>query len=116
MKNKMMTAVVCLGLGVVASAQTMTTVHVNLAQTTKVGSVNLPAGNYSIREISNSVIEITSDARKGMSTFATFSQVSTANGNVADRTKVVLKEDKEGNYELQSIWLEGQDLGLEVAE
>ena len=60
MRTKMMMAVACLGAAI-GSAQTMhTTVKVNFSNDTQVGKVSLPAGKYSIKELTNSVIEISS--------------------------------------------------------
>jgi hypothetical protein len=112
MKKTILGTVVCLGAAI-ASAQTMTTVHVNLPVDAKVGKVSLPAGQYSIRELSNSVIEITSDSRKGVSTLATVMSIVAPNQESVEHSKVVLQ--KEGNaYQVQKIWLEGQDMGFEL--
>jgi len=114
MRTKMMMAVACLGAAI-GTAQTMnTTVKVNFAHDTQVGKVSLPAGKYSIKELTNSVIEISSDNRKGPSVFAIVNAVSTPDGTAADRTKVTLREEENGTYDLKGIWLEGQDFGLEL--
>lgn len=115
MTKKMLMAVACLGAAI-GSAQTMqTAVKVNLSHDTQVGKVSLPAGNYSIKEVNSSVIEISSTDRKsGPSVFATVFPVSTADGEAANSTKVVLHEDDNGTYELKSIWLEGQEFGFEL--
>jgi hypothetical protein len=97
-----------------ASAQTMTTVHVNLPVDAKVGKVLLPAGRYSIHELSNSVIEISSDSRKGVNTMATVMPVLAPNEKTANSSKVVLQKENDG-YQIQTIWLEGQDMGFELA-
>jgi hypothetical protein len=107
-------AVACLGAAI-GSAQTMnTTVKVNFAHDTQVGKVSLPAGKYSIKELTNSVIEISSDNRKGPSVFAIVNAVSTPDGERADHTKVTLREEENGTYDLKDIWIEGQDLGFEL--
>jgi hypothetical protein len=112
MKNTMIMAVACLSAAI-GSAQMMdTAVKVNLPHDTQVGKVVLPAGKYSIKEISSSVIEIKSDSPKGENIFALVSPV-TADHN-ADHTKVVLNQDDSGNYELKSIWLEGSEVGFEL--
>jgi hypothetical protein len=114
MKKKMFVAVACLGAAI-GCAQTMeSTVKVNLPYDTKVGKVSLPAGKYSIKEVTSSVIEISSDDRKGVSAFAIVNTVSTPNGERADHTKVTLREEENGTYDLKSIWLEGHDLGFEL--
>jgi ribosome-binding factor A len=114
MTKKMLMAVACLGAAI-GSAQTMqTTVKVNFAHDTQVGKVSLPAGKYSIKELANSVIEISSDDRKGANVFATVMPVENKNGEAADRTKVILRQEDNGTYELKSIWLEGQEFGFEL--
>jgi hypothetical protein len=112
MKKTMIIAVACLSAAI-GSAQMMdSTVKVNLPHDTQVGKVVLPAGNYTIKEITSSVIEISSDARKGNNTFAMVAPV-TAN-HETDHTKVVLNQDDSGKYELKSIWIEGSDTGFEL--
>jgi hypothetical protein len=115
MTKKMLMAVACLGAAI-ASAQSMqTTVKVTFAHATQVGKTFLPPGNYSIKELNNSVIEISStDRNNGASAFATVFPVSKANGEMANSTKVVLREDEKGTFELKSIWLEGQEFGFEL--
>ena len=115
MTKKMLMAVACLGAAI-GSAQTMqTTVKVNFAHVTQVGKAFLPPGNYSIKEMNNSVIQISStDSKNGASTFVTVIPVTTAKGEAAKSTKVVLNEDGNGTYELKSIWLEGQEFGFEL--
>jgi hypothetical protein len=116
MTKKFLVAVACLGAAI-ASAQTMnTTVRVNLPHDTQVGKVSLPAGEYSIKELTNSVIEISSDAHKGVNTFALVTPIAAPKNSNLDHSKVMLHADDNGTYRLQSIWLEGQDIGFEVSE
>jgi hypothetical protein len=112
MKKTILGTVVCLGAAI-ASAQTMTTVHVNLPVAAKVGNVSLPAGEYSIREVSNSVIEISSDNKKGVSTLASVMPIVAPDQKTVDHTKVILHEDGNG-LQVQKIWLEGQEMGFEL--
>jgi hypothetical protein len=86
---------------------------VNLPVAAKVGNVSLPAGAYSIHEVSNSVIEISSDAKNGVSTFATVSSIIAPNLGTADSTKVILRQEKSG-LQVDQIWLQGQDMGFEL--
>jgi hypothetical protein len=110
----MLMAVACLGAAI-GSAQTMnTTVKVNFAHDTQVGKVSLPAGKYSIKELTNSVIEISSDNRKGPSVFAIVNSISTPGGERADHTKVTLRQEENGTYDLKDIWVEGQEFGFEL--
>jgi hypothetical protein len=112
MTKKMILAVACLGAGM-SFGQTMETVHVNLPYDSKIGKVSLPAGAYSIREVMNSVIEISSDTRKGVSAFATVFPIETPNREMVDHTKVILRHDENG-YQVQKIWIEGQETGFEL--
>jgi hypothetical protein len=112
MTKKMLMAVACLGAAI-GSAQTMNTLHVNLPVAAKVGNLSLPAGEYSIHELSNSVIEISSDERNGVSTFANVNSIVAPNQKTSDHSKVVLRKDDNG-YQVQQIWLEGQDMGFEL--
>jgi len=50
----------------------------------------------------------------GKTTFAIVTPVTAPNGEAADRTKVILKQEDNGTYELKSIWLEGQEFGFEL--
>jgi hypothetical protein len=110
----MLMAVACLGAAI-GSAQTLeTTVKVDLPHDTKVGNVSLPAGKYSIKEVTNSVIEISSENRKGPSAFAIVSPVSTPSGAGADHTKVTLRQEENGTYDLKDIWVAGQEFGFEL--
>jgi hypothetical protein len=95
MTKKMLMAVACLGAAI-GSAQTMNTLHVNLPFAAKVGNFSLPAGEYSIHELSDSVIEITSDSRNGVNTFATVNSIVAPNQKTADHSKVVLRKDGNG--------------------
>jgi hypothetical protein len=114
MRNKMLMAVACLGAAI-GSAQTLeTTVKVSLPHDTQVGKVSLPAGKYTIKEVTNSVIEISSDNRKGPSVFAIVNAVSTPSGERANHTTVTLREEENGSYDLKDIWLEGHDIGFEL--
>jgi hypothetical protein len=114
MRNKMLMAVACLGAAIGSAQSLETTVKVNLPHDTKVGNVSLPAGKYSIKEVANSVIEISSDNRNGVRAFAMVNSVSTPDGAGADRTKVTLQQEENGTYDLKSIWVEGQDFGFEL--
>ena len=112
MRKIILGTVVCLGAAF-ASAQMMETVHMTLPVAAKVGKVTLPAGSYSIREISNSVIEISPDGRKGPSTLATIMPIVAPNQKVAAHTKVVLRQEEKG-LQVDKIWLAGQEMGFEL--
>jgi len=112
MRKMILGTVVCLGAAI-GSAQMLETVHMTLPVDAKVGKVTLPAGSYSIREISDSVIEISPDSRKGPSTLATVMPIVAPNQKTADHTKVVLRQEVKG-LQVDQIWLEGQDMGFEL--
>ena len=112
MSKKMLMAVACLGAAI-GSAQSMQTLHVNLPVAAKVGNVSLPAGEYSIHEVNNSVIEISSQERNGVNTFATVNSITAPNQKTSEHSKVVLRKDENG-YQVQQIWIEGQDQGFEL--
>lgn len=112
MTKKMLMAVACLGAAI-GSAQSMETVKVNLPVDTKVGNVTLPAGKYSIKELTNSVLEISSETSRGTNAFVGVNTVVMPNHEASTSTKVVLRKDANG-YQLQTIWFEGQDVGFEL--
>lgn len=112
MKKTILGTLVCLGAAI-GSAQSMDMVHMTLPVDAKVGNVTLPAGSYSIREISNSVIQISPDSRKGPSALATVMPIVAPNQKTVDHTKVVLRQEEKG-LQVDKIWLEGQDMGFEL--
>ena len=112
MRKTILGTLVCLGAAI-GSAQMMETVHMTLPMAAKVGKVTLPAGSYSIREVSNSVVEISPDSRKGPSTLVAVMPIVAPNQKVADHTKVVLRQEDKG-LQVDKIWLEGQDIGFEL--
>jgi hypothetical protein len=113
MISKMLMAVACLGAAI-ASAQTLGTVRVTLPVDANVGHVTLPAGHYSVHELNDSVLQFTSDDHKGVSTFVTAMPILAPNQAAVDHTGVVLRE-KETGYQVDKIWLQGQDMGFELA-
>jgi hypothetical protein len=112
MRKTILGTVVCLGAAF-ASAQQLTSLKVNLPVAAKVGNVNLPAGAYSIRELSTTVIEISSDNKSGVKTLATVMPIVAPDQKTSDSTKVVLRQEKSG-LQVDKIWLEGQDMGFEL--
>ena len=110
MRMTMMTAVVCLGAAM-GFGQSMQMIHVTLPVAAKVGNTYLPAGSYSIHEVSSNVIEISSDARQGVSAFATVNQIDAPKHS--DHTTVTLRSDGR-DYQVDKIYIEGQELGFEL--
>jgi len=94
-----------------AVAQTIETVKVNLPVDAKVGNVFLPAGQYSIKEWNSSVLQISSNTEKGLNAFLPV--ISVSGQGAADHTKVTLRKDDSGRFELETVWLEGQQNGFE---
>jgi hypothetical protein len=76
------------------------------------GGQGVPAGRHVFDQGTDELGD--RDNRKGPSVFAIVNAVSTPDGAFADRTKVTLKQEDNGTYDLKDIWLEGQDFGLEL--
>ena len=122
-RNSLLTLGVCLasvlGLAIStqpASAQMIETVKVTLAHATSVGSVTLPAGDYTIRDIrddgSSQVLQIRSlDGELSVS--AMVMPVSQANHGTAERTQVVFRMTG-GKYQLEKVWIAGREYGYEL--
>lgn len=112
MRKSILTAVVCLGSAAAFGQMANTSVKVNLPVAATVGGVTLPAGQYTIREMSNGaspVVQIS--AYKGQNVSVLAQPVIASKG--AAKTEVVLKPNAEGGYKMQSLWIEGQDTGLD---
>jgi len=110
-----LTAGVCLAT-VVGFAQMSDMVKVTLPQGVMVGTVKLPAGAYTIRDLadegsSSSVLQIRSD--KGTMVVAEVMRISESDNKRADRTEVILRREG-GKYQIDKIWLEGRDHGYEL--
>jgi hypothetical protein len=110
-----LTAGVCLA-AIVGFAQMSDIVKVTMPKGTMVGTVKLPAGQYTIRDISDdgnasSVFQIRSDS--GTMVVAQVMRISEPDNKLADRTEVVLQREG-GNYQVDKIWLQGRDYGYEL--
>lgn len=114
MKKMIFGAVACFGLAIgfasTVSAQSMESMNVTLPVDAKVGNVSLPAGKYSIKEVNKSVLQIRSDKKNGATAFVTVMSIT---GQKAGKSKVTLKMEG-GAYQVDTIWLEGQELGFEL--
>lgn len=119
MKKIILGTVVCLGafafMGTgTASAAMLDQLTVNLPYDASVGGVTLPAGEYTIRDLqddgNSSVLQIS--AYNGKSVAAMAMQVVAPKHSGMDKSKVILQQTEEG-YRIQSIWLAGQEIGLE---
>ena len=93
----------------------METVKVKLPYETRVGGFRSPRvliPSVRSRARWSSSLPTT---RKGVNTFASVMRIVAPNQETKEHTSVVLKHDDKG-YELDKIWLEGQDLGFELSE
>jgi hypothetical protein len=98
---------VCL-TAIVGFAQMSDIVKVTMPKGTMVGTVKLPAGQYTIRDISDdgnasSVFQIRSDS--GTMVVARVMRISEPDNKLADRTEVILQREG-GNYQVDKIWLQ----------
>jgi hypothetical protein len=110
-----LTAGVCL-TAMLGFGHVMDIVRVTLPHAATVGSRMLPAGEYTIRGITNensssSTLQIRSAAGATYSVVAT--RVYETDSKRAYQTEIVLRRAGD-NYQLDKIWLEGQDYGYEL--
>jgi hypothetical protein len=114
MKKTILAAVVCLGgLMTTASAQIVGELRVNLPVAASLNGVTLPAGEYTIRDLQHDVLQIS--AYKGKSVDAVAMEVTAPNNQAPEESKVVLKQTGEG-YEIQSIWIAGEEIGYQFVK
>ncbi len=97
------------------SAHVMDIVKVTLPHETTVGTTTLPAGEYTIRGLtddgsSSSTLQIRSAT--GGYTAAVALRIQEPLSKRAEQTQVLLRRDGD-KYQLDTIWLEGQDYGYE---
>ena len=109
-----LTLVVCLAAS--ATAQMVDIVKVTLPHGATVGTITLPAGEYTIRDLtdggsSSSVLQI--QPEKGKAITAVVMRISEPNNKRADHTQVVLQHSGD-TYQMDKIWLEGRDYGYEL--
>src|ERR1700751_2865527 len=109
-KLLVLTAGVCLST-IVGFAQMSDVVKVTLPQGVMVGTVKLPAGAYTIRDLSDegsaaSVLQIRSD--NGTMVVAEVMRISESNTKRPDRTEVILRRES-GKYQIDKIWLQGRE-------
>lgn len=118
MKKTLVGTVVCLGaLMGTASAQMVEELKVNLPYAASIGGVTLPAGEYTVRDLQDdggsSVLQFSQ--YNGKSVAALANVVAAPKHQITDDAKVVLKNTGEG-YQIQSVWLAGQELGYEFVK
>src|SRR5437588_838394 len=101
---------------IVGLAQMSDMVKVTLSQGVMVGTVKLPAGAYTIRDLSDggsssSVLQIRSD--NGIMVVAEVMRISGSDTKRPDRTEVILRRES-GKYQVDKIWLQGRDYGCDL--
>jgi len=109
-----------IGLGVClaasAFAQMEDVVKVTLPQAAMVGSVKLPAGEYTIRDINDeggSTALLLIHSNTGLNVTAEVMRISEPDNKPASRTEVVLRHD-ENQYRMDKIWFAGREDGFEL--
>jgi hypothetical protein len=116
MKKSILATVVCVSaLMGTASAQTVSAIKVTLPYAASVGSVMLPAGEYTIRDLQDdgaaSVLQIVADDGKGVVAMA-MEVVAPKQQHASGEARVVMRQTEAG-YQIQTIWLAGREIGYE---
>lgn len=98
-----------------ASAHVMDIVKVTLPHDTTVGTAQLPAGEYTIRGLSDdssssSTLQIRSET--GGYVAAVVLRIYEPANKRAEHTQVLLRRDGD-RYQMDKIWLQGQEYGYE---
>jgi len=110
-----LTAGVCLA-AFSGFAQMSDMVKVTLPRGAMVGRVTLPAGEYTIRDLTDdgssaSVLQIRSTT--GKMVVAEAMRISEPDNKRADRTEVILQRES-GKYQMDKVWLQGRDYGYQL--
>jgi len=110
-----LTAGVCLA-AIGGFAQMSDMVKVTLPRGAMVGTVTLPAGEYTIRDLTDdgssaSVLQIRSTT--GKMVVAEAMRISEPDNKRADRTEVILQRES-GKYQMDKVWLQGRDYGYQL--
>ena len=110
-----LTAGVCLA-AFSGFAQMSDMVKVTLPRGAMVGTVTLPAGDYTIRDLTDdgssaSVLQIRSTS--GKMVVAEAMRISEPDNQRADRTEVILQREN-GKYQMDKVWLQGRDYGYQL--
>ena len=98
------------------SAQMIDIVKVTLPRGAMVGAATLPAGDYTIRELTeegNSSLVLQIRSATGSAVAAWAMRISEPNNRATDQTQVVLRRDGD-KYQVDKIWLRGRDYGYEL--
>jgi hypothetical protein len=116
MKNIIGIGVCFFSLLGLAAAQSEASVTFNLPSPAKVGSINLPAGHYTVREANSpggSAI-LNFQGPNGLNKYVLALETTEADPSTAD-THVMLKSEGE-SLRLEKIVIEGREFGLEVVQ
>jgi hypothetical protein len=110
-----LTAGVCLA-AIIGFAQMSNMVTVTLPHGAMVGTVTLPAGEYTIRDLTDdgssaSVLQIRSAS--GKTVVAEAMRISEPDNKRAERTEVILQRES-GKYQMDKVWLQGRDYGYQL--
>jgi hypothetical protein len=111
----LLTAGVCLA-AIIGFAQMSDMVIVTLPHGAMVGTITLPAGEYTIRDLidggsPSSVLQIRSAT--GKTVVAEAMRISEPDNKRADRTEVILQRES-GKYQIDKVWLQGRDYGYQL--
>jgi len=97
-------------------AQVIDIVKVTLPRGAMVGAATLPAGDYTIRELTedgNSSLVLQIRSTTGAAVAAWAMRISEPNNRAVDQTQVTLRRDGD-KYQVDKIWLRGRDYGYEL--
>jgi hypothetical protein len=107
-------ALLSLGAAIFAQGPVGNTVFVKLDRDTIVGSQTIPAGDYTIREVTSAsnprVLEFTTD--RGTNLAATVTAIPLLQNTPPGETKVVL-DTESSQPRISKIWVQGKDYGYE---
>ena len=119
MKKIILTTIVCLGALIgTAPAQTVSTIKVTLPYAASVGGVNLPAGEYTIRDLhdTGALAWLQISTSDGKSVVVVAMEVVAPKGQqVSNDARVELKLTDIG-YQIRTVWLAGREIGYQLVE
>lgn len=115
MKSKIVLMVLMIMTISIVKARAEDQIRVFLPFETRVGDTILQPSEYMIRQVSGTALQIVKNPRDP-STIHAEAMVMTIpaeNGNVSDRTKVVLRRFGNSPYYIDKIWIQGKGSGYE---
>jgi hypothetical protein len=116
MKNVLALSVFVLSSLGVAAAQNASLMTFKLPNAAMIGATTLPAGEYTVREITNngnSAVLQFSDASGLKATV--FGEEIPARSYINDKSEVILKSDGE-HFQIDKLWLADHTYGFEIAK